>query len=237
MPGSESHAGVKRSAPNPSTQADNGRPLMKATMILVLLTFLCPNSALSQNPDDLVEERCPEVNPQNLDGIQARMSCLQEEITAAATIDVLAEINKELLEELARLRGELEGPKKDVIQIPAQQRVWTRGHWSHGQHWRDFECVDRKRKVWSGRDLPRDFGLPPNPNRRVYRRFGAGLSEWKGGGGCQDRGFCDSAGEHCSSKDRERGCFVNTDWYEWVVRRQMMPLNYVNVCAEPGKEY
>ena len=216
---------------------------MKTAVFFVLLTHFISQPAFSQNAEEspAPTEPCPEVNSSVPSDLEQRIACLEQlheqmmermqsiELPAETAVKVMIEMNNRLREELEQLRQEIIGPRKVVTQIPAVETAWTRGHWEHGRHFRDFECTDRKRNVWSGGDLPGDFGLPPD--RSGFTRFGAALGGWERRRGCQQWDFCDGHAEHCLSRSRERGCFVNSDWYEWFTRRQM-PLTYSNICGQ-----
>ncbi|MCY4107645.1 MAG: RICIN domain-containing protein [Chloroflexi bacterium] len=201
------------------------------------------------SPAQTLLEPCPEVtSPDDSVALRATLVCLQEKLEE--TNESQYHLVNQFLDQQEQLEAvvfELTGPEKRVHEIPALTPAVSHGHWGWGQNGWIFECADRKRSMQQDQPRPSDLGLPETPPG--FTRVGASVGGWgpwvrrsrahRSGGRrvgthCVPREYCNGHAEQCRGRDRQAGCFVNTDWYEWYTRRAAalsLPVTNEAVCA------
>lgn len=165
-------------------------------------------------------EECPFTDPEEkVKLLKQRLIELDDNNTEKAR---LQKIIDDLLTQIENLKG----PKKFVELIPEQIVAVTIGYWAKGNAHEVFYCVppieNKAGYTIYGGELSQEIGL----NRVTIRHYRTP---------CHKRGFCDSAGEYCTIKSRTRGCYVNTEWYDWyrtmnVQKSSVYKIDYDTIC-------
>ncbi|MEW7995367.1 MAG: hypothetical protein G8D66_00545 [gamma proteobacterium symbiont of Ctena orbiculata] len=126
------------------------------------------------------------------------------------------EMNKVRKETEQKIMEKVYGPQKKVTKI--QGGIYrTRSHWSNGRSHRDTLCINTPSQPpgtvkIGGNDTgiydTRKSSLLKDPNKFIKSL------------GCKPRGHCDSHGEFCISYERQSGCYVNKEWFDWYKKRE-----------------
>lgn len=177
-------------------------------------------------------EACPSTD------LGEKVKCLEQHLKELDEhINTERERSQRIIKELLTQIENLKGPKKIVELIPEKISAVTIGYWAKGHEHQVFDCV------------------PPIENKAGYTLYGAELSEEMDGSKlnklseeeriryhsslklCHAHGWCDSAGEFCHWKDRTKGCYVNTEWYNWYLKMNglqssIYQINYDTICSQ-----
>ena len=156
----------------------------------------------------------------NIDKLSGKIDCLEGRIDILLEnhqllIDIIGKLRIENREALTRVDYELLGPERVVELIPANSKAVTKSYWAKGTQGRTYECS-------------------PLAEREGFEIYGATLSAEQRGRACNPApNECNSSGEWCNFQSRTTGCYVNSDWLDWMKRysaRNGISLNYETVC-------
>lgn len=197
-----------------------------------------PPPAIAQTDDSVTITTtllpCPSAE-ENVDNLKASVKCHEDRIRELDQAQKMLRDNfSTVFNRLDALEKEMKGPRKTVELIPAAKMAITTAYWSGGDRNRRFTCAPLEEKpghtIW-GAKLGEAERLRPTytvGNRVVegnLAKFGARSTR-----GCAPSPYCDSHGEYCEAQARSRGCYINTEWLQWLRRRAEAPENYETVC-------
>lgn len=184
-------------------------------------------------------EECPSTD------LEEKVKCLEQRLNELDEHNNIERKRlKAIIKELITQIGNLKGPKKNVELIPEVESAVTVAYWAKGHAHQVFNCVppieNKEGYTIFGADLSEDRSIVKNtivgrsPSLEMHAPHDIHYIYYRT---CHPNGYCDSKGEHCMRRDRAKGCYVNTEWYNWYLKMNglqssIYKINYDTICSQ-----